>query len=300
MTHYRANVIVPNDGNNEFSYVIKLRNKCRFELNGCYFTTHKARLDEFKESDYFCIDLVTEEDKKKAENIMRHAIDFLVYITQVPYELEFMTEDSNRGIMPIAIEANTQKILKLKELDCQYNRIRRKKVLLENVLRLYAVALKYRVLLEDVEESYFAMFKVIEKIVKDEFKIEHETIPDGYDDINIVIKKTAKKSYGVKLTSERLDSISRTISNELFNTVFSDTYSQIAWFCGKKRIKYDENILAKAVKIRNKLAHGEYIHVDCESEEYNLVIELAHKCIHKKFFNNVKNSCYLEATIELM
>nr|DAL85004.1 MAG TPA: hypothetical protein [Caudoviricetes sp.] len=25
MKHYRANVIVPNDGNNEFSYVIKLR-----------------------------------------------------------------------------------------------------------------------------------------------------------------------------------------------------------------------------------------------------------------------------------
>lgn len=64
-------------------------------------------------------------------------------------------------------------------------------------------------------------------------------------------------------------------------------------------LKYDENILAKAVKIRNKLAHGEYIHIDRKSEEYNLVIELANRCIRKKFFNNVKN-CYLEADIVSM
>lgn len=163
MKHYRANVVVPNEGNNEISYVIKLKNKCRFELNECYFTMYKAAFDEYSESDYFCIDLVTEKNKKEAEKIMRHAIDFLVYITQVPYELEIMTEDSNMEIIPIDIESSTQKILKLKELDSQYKRIRGKKVLLENVLRLYSVALKYMVLLENAEESYFAMFKVIEK-----------------------------------------------------------------------------------------------------------------------------------------
>ena len=300
MKHYRANVVVPNEGNNEISYVIKLKNKCRFELNECYFTMYKAAFDEYSESDYFCIDLVTEKNKKEAEKIMRHAIDFLVYITQIPYELEIMTEDSNMEIIPIDIESSTQKILKLKELDSQYKRIRGKKVLLENVLRLYSVALKYMVLLENAEESYFAMFKVIEKIVKDEFKIAHATIPNGYDDINNAIKKITKKSYGVKLTSEKLDSISRTILNELFNTVFSDTYSQIAWFCGEKGIKYDENILAKAVNVRNKLAHGECVDINHESEEYNLVIKLSHRCIHEKFFNNVKKDCYLEADIAFM
>ena len=299
MKHYRANVVVPNEGNNEISYVIKLKNKCRFELNECYFTMYKSAFDEYSESDYFCIDLVTEKDKKEAENIMRHAIDFLVYITQVPYELEHITEDTNTEIAPIDIGVSRKKILNLKELDCQYKRIRGKKELLQNVLRLYSLALKYIILLEDVEESYFAMFRVIEKIVKDESGIEHATISNGYDDIRNSIKKIAQKSYGIKLTSKKLDAISGTISSELFNNVFSDVYSKIAWFCNKKEIKYDENILAKAVKIRNKLAHGEYIRINRESEEYNLVIELANKCIRKKFFNNIKN-CYLEADIESM
>ena len=70
---------------------------------------------------------------------------------------------------------------------------RGKKELLQNVLRLYSLALKYIILLEDVEESYFAMFRVIEKIVKDEFGSEHATISNGYDDIRNSIKKIAKK-----------------------------------------------------------------------------------------------------------
>lgn len=109
MKHYRANVVVPNEGNNEISYVIKLKNKCRFELNECYFTMYKSAFDEYSESDYFCIDLVTEKDKKEAENIMRHAIDFLVYITQVPYELEHITEDTNTEIAPIDIGVSRKK-----------------------------------------------------------------------------------------------------------------------------------------------------------------------------------------------
>lgn len=50
-------------------------------------------------------------------------------------------------------------------------------------------------------------------------------------------------------------------------------------------------------------SNSQFIYSDCPlvvgSKEYNLVIELANKCIRKKFFNNVKN-CYLEADIESM
>ena len=87
------------------------------------------------------------------------------------------------------------------------------------------------------------------------------------------------------------------VSKIMFDDIFSDTYPQITWFCNKKNINYDDAILAKAVTARNKLAHGEQIHIDRWSDIYDLMLKLSRSCIHEKFFNNVK-SCTLDIDIK--
>lgn len=293
MKHYWANVIVPSEGIG-ISLTTNLRSKCRFKLNECYFTTYKAVFNEFYDCDFFRIDLITQKDRKNAERIMKRAIDLLSYTVNVPYELDELKEDSNVNITPINV--CNKKIENLKEINDQYNRIRGKKELLENTLRMYSLALKYDMLLEDYEESFFILFRIIEKIAKDEFKIEGKSIDIRKSDMRTIIKRIIENSYGIKMTSEKLDGFAGKLSNKLFNDVFSEVYSIIAWFCKKKNIKYDENVLSKAVSIRNRLAHGEYVHIDSWSEEYDLVRYLANMCIRKKFFQNIQH-WYLKADI---
>ena len=80
------------------------------------------------------------------------------------------------------------------------------------------------------------------------------------------------------------------------DTVFSDIYAKIAWFCTKKNIDYEEETLSKAVKIRNALAHGDNVNISFSSREYKLIANLSHQFIHEKFFSNIKK-CFLEGRI---
>lgn len=249
--------------------------------------------DEFHNSDYFRIDLVTENDENYAENIMRRAIDILVYVTGVPYELDYLREDLDVSIQPINLNASKKKLGIIADIDAQYNRINQKKELLENTLRLYSLAMKYIVLFGASEDAYFAMFRVIEKIAKDEFSIECGSINSGRNIVRTTINKITQNVYGVKIPSNKLDDLAGKFSSELMDMVFSDIYSKIAWFCGKKSIFYDETILAKAVKLRNKLAHGDNVNVN-DGKELDMVIDLSEKFIYEKFFDNIK-CCHLES-----
>lgn len=294
--HYWSYVEVSDDSNNGASFVITLKNKSRFILNGCYFTIYKELFEANPNSDYFIIELVTELARKDAENTMRKAIDFLVYITGVSYELDYLREDSNLTINPIDVCISKEKITRLTSINLQYEKIRKKRELLESVLKLNALATKYALVLEDSEEAYFAWFRVVEKIAKDEYELEHTNIITGYSNIRTMVEKIIHDIYGIKYPSNKLDDLAGKFSAEIKNIVFSDIYSKIAWYCEKKSIPYDENSLLKAVKQRNKLAHGENINIDIDSDEYTLILRLAHRFIYEKFFSKVKK-CYLESSI---
>ena len=289
--HYWTIAAVPNDGENGVQFTIKLKNGCRFKLNECYFTIYKEMFEKHPDSDYFRVDLVTEEDKKSAENRIIRATELLVYITEVPYEIDYLREDLDTNIRPIDISVSKKKIKMLEEIDSQYRKIKKKKELMENVLRLFSLSRKYNVLFEDSEEAYFAMFRVI-----DEFAIDYRSIDNGYNNVQSMIEKIARDVYGIKLPLNKLKSIAGDFSSNLFDTVFSDIYSKIAWYCEKKNIRYDENILSNAVLLRNKLAHGDNVYINHLSKEYNLVMRLSESFIYEKFFDCI-NDCHLEAKI---
>lgn len=296
MTHYWTYAHVLRDEENTVSFIVELKHNCRFMLNGCYFTIKKELFEKYPESDYFVIDLITDRDKNGAESIIRKAIDLLVFIIGVPYEMDYLYQNSESTIDPIDVNISKKKIELLNQIDFQYGKIRKKKELLETVLRLYAMAVEYMLLFDDSEEAYFAMFRLIEKIAKDEFGIECTEIDNGYADIRSMTSNIICNSYGIKMPINKLDKIAGDFTATLFETVFSDVYSKIAWFCEKKRIDYDEVVLARAVKLRNKLAHGDRVEINSSMDEYGLLTKLSNAFIHKKFFDCIEN-CYIKAKV---
>lgn len=296
MRHYWTCIEVPNDQNNEVSFSIRLKNKSRFVLNDCYFTIYKELFEKYPDSDYFHVELVDRCDKKAAKEKIKRAVDLLVYITGIPYELDYVREDDNIIIQPIDISYSREKIERISSINLQYGRIRTKRELLENTLRLYALSVKYVSILDDVEDAYFSNFRIIEKIAKDEFSIEKNSINKGHEDIRNMVKKITQEIYGIKVPTNKLDDLSGNLASEMFDTVFSDIYAKIAWFCTRKNIDYEEETLSKAVKIRNALAHGDNVNIIFSSREYKLIAYLSHQFIHEKFFSNIKK-CFLEGRI---
>lgn len=294
---------VPNDQDADFSFLIQLKDKCRFILNDCYFTIHKELFVKHPDSDYFDIDLYeqynddTEENRiDKAKSKIQKAVDLLVYITNVPYEMSYIKEDNEILQMPIDTNYSRKKIERLNTINSQYGQIQGKRELLENTLRLFALAKKHDFMLEDAEEAYFAYFRIVEKIAKDEFSIECGTINRGNEDIKNMIQKIIAESYKIKLSENKINDLSGNFTKSLFADVFSNIYAKIAWFCARKNIDYNAEELSAAVKIRNALAHGDSVSITTFSKEYKLISELAERFIYQKFFNNIP-LCYLESRV---
>ena len=117
-------------------------------------------------------------------------------------------------------------------------------------------------------------------------------MPPLYESIRSIVKKIIQDNYEIRIPVNKIDDLTGNIVSYVFDTVFSDIYAKIAWFCAKRNIEYEEEILGKAVKIRNALAHGDNVKIN--PEEYDLIYRLARQFIYKKFFGNIKK-CYLEA-----
>lgn len=297
MHHYWTYIEVPNDHSNEFSFSVEMKNETRFILNDCYFTIYKELFEPYPDSDSFCVELVAQCDKEAAEEKIKRAVELLIYITGVPYELDYLREDDDTFIQPIDISYSRKKIERINSINSQYGKIRRKKDLLKNTLRLYALSVKYESILDDAEEAYFSYFRIIEKIAKDEFAIENNSINKGQDNIIDIVKKIIQDSYGIRIPVNKIDDLAGNMVSYVFDMVFSGIYAKIAWFCARSNIEYEEETLGKAVEIRNALAHGDNIKISNMSKEYTLISRLAYQFIYKKFFNNIKK-CYLEAHIK--
>ena len=294
MHHYWTYIEVPNDYSNEVSFFVQLKNGTRFILNDCYFTIYQELFEPQPDSDSFYVELVAQCDKEAAEEKIKRAVELLTYITGIPYELDYLHEDNNICIQPIDINYSRKKIERINSINFQYGRIKSKKELLKNTLRLYALSVKYELILDDAEEAYFSQFRIIEKIAKDEFAIEKNSINKGQDNIRDIVKRIIQDNYGIRIPVNKIDDLTGNMVSYVYDMVFSDVYAKIAWFCAKRNIEYEEETLGKAVKIRNALAHGDNIKISDMSKEYKLISRLAHQFIYKKFFNNIKK-CYLEA-----
>ena len=164
------------DNLGEFYFQIVLRENMPFILGDCYFVVKKYHNQDCHISDSLQISYYSERDNQnEAMRKIKVALEFFVYLTGIPYNIEGGMTKSIVDSRPIIdINKSKRKLLKIQETETAYQRIRKKRKLLESTLQLYNLGIRLNILFgdENCEDAFFTFFKIIEKIVADTFEIE--------------------------------------------------------------------------------------------------------------------------------
>ena len=287
--HMLSEIVDSIDAIGTLHFQIKLRENMDFIIGGCYFRIKKNHDHEFILSDTLTISYYQQNrNKKEATEKIQHALEFFIFLTGVPYDINGVVIESIENSLPfIDINLSKKKMLNIQIAENAYQRIRAKKPLLENSLHLYSIGTKLNYLFNEnnCEDAFFTFFKIIEVIVKDDFSIEKNNINRSSSLIQQYVTSILTDSYGIQTTSNRLLDICKKIDNTLFDYVFDGIYHKIIWFSQKSNIDIDCDKLSKIVEMRNKIAHGDNIEFEQCIEEYKYTFNLAHKIILAKFFN---------------
>lgn len=258
-----------------------------FKIIDCYFEIKNNHDFEIDESDYVTV-LYFSKDKNLnvAKEKIRRAIELFIFLTGIPFAVNSsVVETVGDDIPAIDVNHSKKKMHDLEECNRIYGRVRKKRCLLENALKLYAVAIKEDFLLnENKENALFTYFKIIEIIVKDEFSVEKNNINKGQDCTKKYIKQMLNNVYGIETQENRLDDLEGTIRQTVFEQTFDNMYHKIMWFFKRKNILVNKNVVSNIVSLRNDIAHGESVIINEEMDEYKDVAFLARKTIEAKFF----------------
>ena len=277
------------------TFQVVLKEDMPFKINDCYFVVKKNHDYTFKESDYLQVSYYSQNKNLwVAKDKIKRAIELFVYMTDIPFDVNSVVIENTENDMPaINMQLSQRKMQQISEINQRYSRVRKKKELLQSVLQMYAVATKENYLLtENKEDAFFAFFKIIEIIVKDDFKIEKANIDKGMSFTRRYVEQILTNAYGVSTQENRLDDLCGNVGGALFEAVFKNIYHKIMWFLKRHNIAGDKDIISNMVSLRNDIAHGEVVLMDNYMLEYECVMKLAGKIIEAKFFGkSMKIKC---------
>lgn len=279
----------------DFMFQVVLKEDMPFKINNCYFIVKKNHDYEYKISDYLKVTYYTRNKNLcEAKEKIKRAIELFVYMTDIPFDVNSVVIESVENDIPtIDMQLSKRKMQQISEINQRYSRVRAKRELLQKVLQMYAVATKENYLLnENKEDAFFAFFKIIEIIVKDDFSIEKANIDKGTSYTRRYVEQVLTNAYGVFTQENRLDDLCGNVGSALFDMVFENIYHKIMWFLKRHKIVGDKNIISNMVSLRNDIAHGEVVLMDNYMQEYEYVMKLVDKVIEAKFFGkSMKIKC---------
>ncbi len=292
MYKYCATVEIENavELSGDFLFQVVIKEKMSFKIIDCFFQVIKNHDSSFKISDSILVMYFSElRDFDGAKMKIKRAIEFFVFMTGIPFDVSPWVIESIGGDIPILNnELSKKKMMEITEANRLYNKVRTKKNLLEKVLQMYSVAIKENFLLaQNKEDAFFTYFKIIEIIVKDDFSIEKQRIDKGTIQTKQYIELILSQVYGVRTQNKRVDELCGNIKNRLFKLVFcgnDNIYHKTAWFMQRKNIRFDKDLLANIVLLRNRIAHGENVEMEKHQQEYIEVMSLTKNVIDAKFF----------------
>lgn len=284
-----SNIADSIDALNCLCFHIKLRENMAFIIGGCYFQIEKNHDYRFVCSDTLSISCYQKnKNKKEAMEKIGNALEFFVFLTGAPYDINGGVIESIEDTLPIInVNLSKKKMLNIQAFEYKYQRIKSKRSLLENSLHLFSVGIKLNYLFDesDCEDAFLTFFKIIESIVKDTFLIEINKIDKGVALTQQYVTTILKYAYKIDTTSDKLSDICGKTNKMLFEYVFDGIYHKIIWFLRKFNIRIDCDKVSRIVDIRNKIAHGDNIEFRQYSKEYEYTCELVYKIILVKFFD---------------
>lgn len=279
----------------DFMFQVVLKEGMPFMINGCYFIVKKNHDYTLKESDYLWVTYYAQNKNLcDAKDKIKRALELFVYMTDIPFDVNSAVLESTENNIPIVnMQLSQRKMQQIMAINQRYCRVKKKKGLLQSVLQMYAVATKENYLLnENKEDAFFAFFKIIEIIVKDDFLIEKANIDKGMAYTRRYVKQILTSAYGVSTQENRLDDLCGNVGGLLFEMVFENIYHKIMWYLKRHNIAGDKDIISNIVSLRNDIAHGKVVLMDNYMQEYEYVMKLADKVIESKFFGeSMKIKC---------
>lgn len=302
MYKYSANVEVENaiEMLDTYFFQIELKENMYFQIGECYFLIKKNHDHTFKQSDVLQVSCyLDKKDLEGAEIKVKQAIELFVFMTDIPFTTNCVIKESvDNNIPNVNYQISKKKMLQIQKVNDNYCRIRGKKELLRNVLKLYAAALKQSYLLDDnTEDAFFTFFKIIEIIVQDEFEMEKIRLDNGVSFRRKSIEKMILNSYGIRTQENRLDELCGIVGKCLYKNLFDNIYHKILWFAKEKGMKVDIDIVSNMVSLRNEIAHGEPVSMESHIDEYRYILKLVDKIIDAKFFVGVKTKLKCRRTL---
>ncbi|WP_459625137.1 hypothetical protein [Clostridium tetani] len=295
-----------------YDYKLRFRNGTKFQFLDSYYEYYFSPKSDagYGEQTLYCYCWLKEDDEIEALNKIRFSNRVLEYLTCIPIHdekacIKNYIVDDNYISNKFKNTSYTKAIKKLEHISAHILRFKIERDLFEDVIRLNEIAFKNLLNSENYwEDSLFYSFKVIEKLAKKNYIKFHEkrytkkVKRDNKKQLRKFIVEYFKESFRITMTENMLNTSVDEIYKKMREEAYDSIFLKISFFCNIKKLSVDLDEIAELVKVRNKLAHGDFVSQDKLENLIGMAFCLSREFISLYFFNktyeDINIKCYIE------
>lgn len=287
---------------------LKLLQKTEFELLNCqvvFYRGNKGRQSEYLMFKYFS----EENSEKEARDNIEMTIGLLSYLVGFPLEdYGHINKKVNIEKRLLTKNKSFKKIENISLINEKILRFRKTKEMFFNNIKLINRAQHYQYIHGTNEDSFLNYFKIIENIAKfvrknnenrkKNNKYNDKDTSDYNEEINSIVDNFLNFYYEIKYPHSKIENITKDLKFKIIKVGKDDIFFTIANFFVEHNIVVDSEDLYRAIKIRNKIAHGNYVEENELEDVYNFIIPLAYESISREFLNLKYSEIYIDGIAE--
>lgn len=295
---FKGSISLNMQGYDDYEFGISLQDRTEFLFCNCYyklFRGNNGHEDERLVISYYS----NKDDSKEAWKAIKESINCLQYIFLIPLNDISGLDVSRCSSLPVIGENRSiRKVQQLMSISTQIGKFKSTKIEFDGIMQLFSKGYVFSLTDAFSEDAYLNFFKIIENIAKKYFSINgnkvkiESTVPD----LKNCLTKILNDDCRIKYSDNKLADLTGIIKKKILEDISSDLFPKVSYFCNMNNIKINENQLAKVIKLRNKIAHGEVIDMNKYCNEYVCAFEVCKEMISKHYFNK----SYMEINIDCM
>lgn len=193
------------------------------------------------------------------------------------------------------------KLKNIEYINKEISKFKKIKPLFTHNIKLLNTAQKYNYMYGFSEEAFSNYFKIIENIATYKYEVDikkHKlSIKSPY--MNEFLKNVIEDTLDIKYSDDKIKDITKKLESIIINLATDGVFYKISAFCKLYNINIDPNVLHKAIKVRNKIAHGNYVEENDIDEVYMVIANLSYEFIAYNFFNKRYSEISIDSHIEV-
>lgn len=272
----------------DFIFGINLKTGTKFKLLNCYISFdrgNKGKESELITIDYFSEDENIQEIKKNIERSV-HVLSYLLAFPIDDYSSVYKEDIGDAYEVEV-----TQDYKKINHIDFINNKILGLDDKLESLfyhnIKLIHIGQKYNFAYGFTEDAFINFFKILENIAA--FKYSNNTKKYRLDvssyNLDLKIKEILEDSLGIEYSEAQIENITNNVASTICKNATTSAFFKISIFCKENNIPVNAQVLHEAIKVRNKIAHGDCIREEDIDNVHIDICKLAYNFIAYNFFN---------------